>query len=393
MPVRERVSLARCAGYDLEEVEASLRAALAPLGGIEAFVRPGQRVVLKPNLLRPASPDAAATTHPAVVAAVARLVVAAGAEALILDSSGGPNSTAYLTMVHRTTGMTWAAEASGARLVADLHATQVPLAKGLILHRVDLVREAIEADVLINLPKLKTHGLTGLTVAVKNLFGLVPGVAKVGYHGRMQDPEAFAKGLLDVSLASGAALHIVDAVVGMEGNGPSAGTPREVGAILAGRSALAVDTAAAALVGRDPLDVRTTRIAAEAGLCSGRIEDVEIAGDSLEGLQGAPFRLPEGYAPEGHAPQRQSLFGRIATGWFSRQLLVTPQAGERCTGCGLCARHCPVDAITMENGRGVGARARMDAARCIRCYCCHELCPALAVELRKPVVGRLLGRF
>ena len=382
-----RVALAACSGYDLDAVEASLRRALTPLGGMAAYVRPGYRVALKPNLLRPVAPEAAATTHPSVVAATARLVNEAGGTPFILDSSGGPNSATYLGVVHRTTGMTWAAKEGCAELLTRLHGIQVPLEGGLLLHRVDLVREAVEADVLINLPRLKTHGLTGLTVAVKNLFGLVPGTTKVGYHARLQDPAAFACGMVDVCAASGADLHIVDAVVGMEGNGPSAGHPRTIGALLAGEDALAVDVVAAALVGRDPLDVLTTRVAAEAGLLSGRLEDVALLGEPLEALIVVPpFLLPDAYRPGRR--RTRSWFGRLAGGSLSRQLLVAPRASTRCTGCGLCARHCPAEAITVPNGHAV-----MDLAKCFRCYCCHELCPVLAVELHRPLLGRMVRRL
>ncbi len=384
MPAAERVSLAACSGYTLEEVEAALRRVLEPLGGLSAIVRPGQRVVLKPNLLRPAAPESATTTHPALVAATARLVREAGAEPFILDSSGGPNSAAYLAAVYRATGMVWAAEAGGATLVTQLHAVQVPVQGGLILHRVDLVREAIEADVLVNLPKLKTHGLTGLSVAVKNLFGLVPGTTKVGYHARLRDPADFARGLLDIGTAAGAALHIVDAVVGMEGNGPSAGDPRAVGALVAGSDALVVDTASAALVGRDPLEVRPIRVAAEEGRTTGRVADLELLGDPLAALAVEPFRLPDAYRPDG--ARHLTAFGRLASGGLARRALVTLRATSRCTGCGMCARHCPVEAITLRDGH---AELHMD--RCIRCYCCHELCPALAVEVHRPLLGRLFG--
>ena len=366
MPVRERVSLARCAGYDLEEVEASLRAALAPLGGIEAFVRPGQRVVLKPNLLRPASPDAAATTHPAVVAAVARLVVAAGAEALILDSSGGPNSTAYLTMVHRTTGMTWAAEASGARLVADLHATQVPLAKGLILHRVDLVREAIEADVLINLPKLKTHGLTGLTVAVKNLLARCRR-GQGGLSWLHAGPGGLCQGLLDVS-SSAPRLHRRRR--GGHGGQRPFGRDPAGGGIPAGAQRRRW-TQHCRPRGGSPVGAPRGWPPRQ---CSGRTR-TGVAG-SPKGCRG--HRSPAGGTRRGHAP-RGALFGRIATGGSPGNRSSRPR--RRCTGRGSA----PGIAVDASPWRTVaaGARARMDAARCIRCYCCLNL-PSAGRGLRKP---------
>lgn len=388
------VSLARCTGYDDGVVDA-LRRLLEPLGGMSAFVRPGQRVALKPNLLRPTTPASAATTHPAVVAAVARLVHEAGGHALIVDSPGGPSTPVYVRTVHRMTGMAGAAEATGATLVDDLDAVQVAHPRGLLLHRVDLLRAAVEADVLINLPKLKTHGLVGLTVAVKNLFGLVPGVVKVAYHGRLQDPREFARGLVDVALVAGAGLHIVDAVVAMEGNGPSAGEPRQLGALLAGADPLAVDVVAAALAGIAPRTVVTTDVAAEAGLTTGLPEDVEVIGETIEALRAEPaLRLPDTFArgarsaewAEGGGARRRSV-GGLLTEWLGRQLLLTPRATERCTGCGFCARHCPVGAIVVQGGR-----ARVDGRRCIRCYCCHELCPELAMELARPRLGRLIAR-
>jgi len=398
MTVDHRVSLVACEQYDSERVEDAIRRSINLLGGIEAFVGPGQRIVLKPNLLRPSAPSAATTTHPSVVAAVARLVSEAGAQAIILDSPGGPNSAAYVRTVYRSSGMIRAAEQSGAELITNLEPTQVANPDGIVLRRLDLVRQAVEADAIINLAKLKTHSLVGLTLSVKNLFGLVPGVVKVGYHARFEEPGDFALGLLDIARVAKPVLHIIDGVVGMEGNGPSAGTPRQVGALIAGADPLNVDIVAASLIGVDPLETLTTRVAVEHGLTMGRLEDVELVGDALDALRVPRFRLSDSQRSarlsgqpgasrrgnEGNAA-RQSWFGRLALGWLAKQVLAVPHAGPRCTGCGFCARNCPVQAIEIVDGR-----ARMDLSACIRCYCCHELCPELAIELRRPLLGRLV---
>ena len=402
-----RVSLISCPDYDFPRVEAAVRRAVDLLGGMTAFVKPGQRILLKPNLVRAVPPERAVSTHPTIVAAAAKLVVEAGGSPVIVESPGGPYTPGLLRASYRKTGMTWAAEMGGAELNYNVDTVQVPHPEGTMLHRLDLVHPAIEADAVINLAKLKTHNLTALTLAVKNLFGLVPGTLKMGYHAKLQQADRFARGLVDILTYVKPALNLVDAVVAMEGDGPSGGDPRQVGAIIAGADALAVDIVCAALVGYDPLSVLTTKAAAELGLTSGRLEDISLLGDELETLRVADFRRGTAFpfdpgllprwlrgpalgsdaarGPEDGSAKRKGWLPAVASGWVWRQLVVVPHAGERCTGCGYCAKHCPVDAIQVVDGK-----ARMDSRKCIRCYCCHELCPEEAVELRRPLLGRLV---
>ena len=176
------VSLVRCDDYDFEHVQTAVRQAVDLLGGMRAFVKPGQRVLLKPNLLRAVPPEKVATTHPTIVAAVAKLVIEAGGHPILVESPGGPYTPGLLRASYRKTGMAWAAEVSGLELNENVKAIQAAHPEAKLLHRLDLLEPLTEADVVINLPKLKTHNLTTLTLSVKNLFGLVPGTIKISYH-------------------------------------------------------------------------------------------------------------------------------------------------------------------------------------------------------------------
>ncbi|HOG45623.1 MAG TPA: DUF362 domain-containing protein [Anaerolineae bacterium] len=415
MASRPAVALVECDDYAPEHVEAALRRAVDLLGGLGRYVRPGMRVALKPNLLRAMPPEAATTTHPSVVRAVVRLVQECGATAVIADSPGGPFTPALLRRLYEKTGMRQVAEETGAELNYDTAVARVPNPEGGLLRLVEVIAAVAGADVVINLPKLKTHNLTRLTVATKNLFGVIPGVTKLGYHAKLQDALAFSQGLIDILRCVRPVLSIVDGIVAMDGNGPSGGDPFDGRVLLAGADAVAVDVVAMALVGWEPLTMPAIKVAVEWGLATGRVEDIELLGDPLEGLRFAGFRpgsattvdpglLPHGLQRlllpliEAHAVDgRRAGSGEVAAEsldvgtvpagirrWATRQLVVAPQAGARCTGCGYCAEHCPVAAIVV-NGR----RAHMDPKRCIRCYCCHELCPQLAVELHRPWLGRL----
>ena len=401
MIARPKVALVRCPSYEMETVEAALQRGLDAVGGMQAFVSPGQVVALKPNLVRAMTPDQAATTHPMLVAAVIRAVRSVGAEALVVDSPGGPFTPGVLKALYRKTGMDWAVREAGGTLNLDVRSVQVPVDDGRALHRIDMAAAIVEADAVINLPKLKTHNLTGLTLSVKNLFGVVPGTLKIAYHGKMQETERFCQGMLDILICTKPVLNIMDAVVAMEGNGPSGGEPRPANTLIVGADALAVDAVAAALVGLDPTDVATTAAAVRRGLTTGRLEDLELLGDALETLRVKGFRLGTNLSfdpgllpgflrqllPKRDADEMER--GRVrswSSRWLTQQLLAYPEAGPTCTGCGYCARNCPVDAITIVNGR-----AEMDLKRCIRCYCCHELCPELAIDLKRSWLARRIG--
>ena len=401
MIARPKVALVRCPSYEMETVEAALQRSLNAVGGMQAFISPGQVVALKPNLVRAMTPDQAATTHPMLVAAVIRAVRSVGAEALVVDSPGGPFTPGVLKALYRKTGMDWAVREAGGTLNLDVRSVQVPVDDGRALHRIDMAAAIVEADAVINLPKLKTHNLTGLTLSVKNLFGVVPGTLKIAYHGKMQETERFCQGMLDILICTKPVLNIMDAVVAMEGNGPSGGEPRPANTLIVGADALAVDAVAAALVGLDPTDVATTAAAVRRGLTTGRLEDLELLGDALETLRVKGFRLGTNLSfdpgllpgflrqllPKRDADEMER--GRVrswSSRWLTQQLLAYPEAGPTCTGCGYCARNCPVDAITIVNGR-----AEMDLKRCIRCYCCHELCPELAIDLKRSWLARRIG--
>jgi len=381
--VDPHVALTRCPDYDPAAVETAIRRAVDLLGGMGRFVQPGQRVLVKPNLLLPSAPDRAIVTHPALVRAVVLLVHEAGGRVLIADNPGVSTIHYAWQRAYERTGLAAVAAETGAELNTQIIALQRPHPDGHLIKVVDTCTFVTEADVVISLPKLKTHDLMRYTGAVKNLFGTIPGLIKPGYHVKLQTTDQFADMLLDLVGFVRPGLTVMDAVVGMDGDGPSAGRPFPIGAVLAGADPTAVDVAAVALVGHDPLAMPTIAQAVRRGWTTGRVADLSIVGDDLAALQVSGFQIPPG--GQGNTLPRMPGFLHR---WAARRMVARPVVSERCIGCGVCISNCPAQTIVK-----VDDRAHIDPAGCIYCYCCHELCPEQAIDLRHPLMSRVLTRL
>ncbi len=375
--MKSKVSLLSVADYERGRIEESLVRLLAPLGGMAAFVKPGQKVLLKPNLLSGKSPEKAVTTHPEVVRGVIRMVQQTGGIVSVGDSPG----VGTAKQVAERCGIMRVIEETGATFATFNESVKVR-PEGATFHELEIARDILDAEVIINLPKLKTHQMMGFTCAVKNLFGAVVGMRKPRLHLQAGTDKAFfALMLLELAEHIRPALHIVDSITAMEGDGPGSGDPVHVGALLAGADALAVDTAAAELVGLNPEQIWPQMIAQKTGRHGSRLDEVEIVGDALAALRPASFKASKvtdvnfGLPEFLRRPLRQSL-------------TALPQIEhEKCIRCGLCVKHCPPEAMTIADDR-----LNIDYHRCIGCFCCQELCPKAAILTHQGLLLRL-SRF
>ncbi len=370
--MKSDIALVRCLDYSSSSVERAVRQALNLLGGIDKFIRPGSRVLLKPNLLMARGPESAIVTHPEVVRAVIRLLKDVNAKIYVGDSpSAWQAERGRIQLVWEKSGIERVTQEEGVELVR--------FAQSRWYEEFPLTTWLDKVDYLISLPKFKTHDLTILTGAVKNLFGLIPGRYKVELHKRYFTPLAFSGMLLRLYEITRPALTIVDGILAMEGEGPgSSGLRRSMGLIIAGRDCVSIDSVLSMIMGLRPEDIPTNLQARRKGLGVVKIEDIQIRGEALDEFKGKPFRLP--------VTTFKYKLPRPLIQLLRRLIYFYPIIdSERCGRCFACSQICPQSAISFHKEKAI-----IDHFRCISCFCCQEVCPNGAIRIRKSLVSRLL---
>lgn len=374
------VAVVRCKTYNVETVKPALEEALNAVNGLD-FVMPGMKIIIKPNLVSFKKPDAAATTHPALLEALVEMLLARGADVTIGDSPGGPHSLPLLNRVYAATGMD-RLEKLGAKLNRNMNEKTVDFPEGKVLKNFTYTEYLDEADAIIDFCKLKSHGMLGMSAAVKNLFGTIPGLKKPEVHYKFQNDAEFADMLVDLNEYFKPRLAICDAVVGMEGNGPTAGTPRQIGAIIASKSTYYADVVGAELIGMNIDGLPTLQAAYERGFAPASSKNLRVYGD-IRALTVDDFKAP---------PVRGLSFmrkGNVLHFISKAALEHKPTLKKRlCVGCGECARMCPAKAIEMKN-----KKPHINREKCIRCFCCQEFCPRAAMVVHRPLAAKALNKL
>lgn len=378
-----KVASSVCTDYDADKIKDILREHFNHLG-IDSETFKGKRVAIKPNLVAAKSPENAVTTHPAVIEAVYLLLREMGAHDIILaESPGGPYSAIALSHIYKVTEITNVADRTGMQINRDYSYTKINFAEGKKLKSFDVITPIAECDVIVNICKLKTHSLTGLSCAVKNLFGVIPGTLKFEMHSAYSTIPDFSQMLVDLNLTLARDKEIIsicDGILSMEGNGPTHGTPVKTDIVLSSRSTFALDVAAESLIGNTGetlyLDYGCEQLGISRNLPDGVI--------SLNPIENG-LKRPDSKAGS-LLRNLPNYFGGKLARFFEPKPMINH---KKCVGCGKCEGYCPEHTITIIKKKGK-SKAKINATNCIRCYCCQELCPFGAVDTVKNPLLRFI---
>lgn len=379
------VSLVRCESYESEVARRVLVEALDAVGGLD-WVKNGMKIAIKANLVSFMSPEKAATTHPSLLCELVKLLKERGADVVIGDSPGGLYNSVFVNKVYRATGMR-ETEQAGAVLNQNFEQKTVKNPDGMVLKSFTYTSYLDDADAVINFCKLKTHGMMGMSAAAKNIFGVIPGTMKPEYHMRFPNHSDFARMMVDLDEYFKVRMCICDAVVGMEGNGPTMGTPRKIGAIIASKCPHKLDLVAAKIIDLSKGDVPTLEAAYERGLIPERAEELNVYGN-IDELVIKDYKNIPVHTNIEFGKGSEKFFGRLSSLFLKRALRSKPNLkGKECVGCGVCRDICPAKAIKIEKGK-----AMIDREKCIRCFCCQEFCPKGAMKVKRTLIAKVLNK-
>jgi uncharacterized protein (DUF362 family)/Pyruvate/2-oxoacid:ferredoxin oxidoreductase delta subunit len=383
-----QVALIKCDHYGDDLLIGAVKDGLTKIG-FDFSEFQNARVALKPNLLIASGADRAVVTHPYFFKAVARIVMENGGTPVLAECHGFGS----LKGIMRSAGYADIVSELGIEVCRMEETGMLHYPQARKIKRIEISKAFFDADMIINLPKFKTHGFTYISGAVKNLFGTIPGIKKAGMHLRFPQPMEFSEWLLDLNgaLLNGFGqpkkiIHIMDAVIGQEGEGPSlAGTPRQIGAVIISRDPVAVDYVAAAVVGLDYKKIPTITLGFKRDFAVSSQEDIVVMGEKIEDLRVENFK-----------PTASTISSHVLRGWLvgpkiKNLVMEKPwPKEERCTLCYKCRAVCPADAIS----KAVELRKVPDYnySKCIRCFCCIEFCPEAAVSLKRGKLQWLFGK-
>ncbi len=389
--INAAVAANRVSCYDVGIIESVLRGQIDKLG-CEGMFR-GKRVVIKPNLVMKTSPKTAATTNPCVLEAMIRILKDFTSDIIIAESPGGLYTEQTLRAHYKTCGISDVAERFGVTLNYDTTSKPFEAPNGKTSKMFDIITPITEADVVVNLAKLKSHSLTAYSGAVKNYFGTVPGVTKFEMHARFPDYGDFGSMLVDLCEMIQnikPTFNVLDGIIAMEGNGPTGGEPRELDCLMSSLNPFNLDIAGANIIGAENVIMLCEGV--RRGFCPENAEGLTIISDEpLSAFSVNDFKKPDttklGFGSSMLA-KLPTMFGGRLNAWLGPRPVINK---EVCVGCGECERSCPKHTIEIRKNQKGKSQAFINYNNCIKCYCCQELCPFKAVKIKKNPIIRLIG--
>lgn len=365
-------------GYDIDVVQNAVDRTFALLD-IDSKIKPEFKILIKPNLLMKRKPEEATTTHPKVILAVVNKLKSLGVNNIVLaDSPGGLYTKTILQEIYNASGIIDVANQTDIELNTNIEYKSKGYLEGVKCKSFNIIQPVHDADYIISIGKVKTHGMTTMSGGVKNLFGCIPGLQKPEMHCRFNNAEEFCDMLVDLASCVKPDLTIMDGIVCMEGDGPSGGMPKVCNFIAASEDVFNLDVFLSTKIGLEPSVVPTVVASSKRGLCSLNVDDVELVGDEKEFEPINDFKMPRSSSVD-FVTKIPRILQKPASSMLNKYFVSKPIIrSKKCIGCGKCAQSCPEKTINI-----VDKKAVIGYQKCIQCFCCHEMCPVKAIDIKR----------